>query len=68
MCDFEKEVMDDQAHAATCRGGTGVVPLRIYVKGWKISPSHYINQDLSTIWLSPPKCDQCTEKPVMAAK
>ena len=24
---------------------------RSYVKGWKISPSHYLNQDLSTIWL-----------------
>jgi peptide/nickel transport system substrate-binding protein len=25
--------------------------MRSYVKGWKISPSHYINQDLATIWL-----------------
>ena len=24
---------------------------RSYVKGWKISPSHYLNQDLATIWL-----------------
>ncbi len=31
-----------------------VVPDRAapsYVKGWKISPSHYLNQDLATIWL-----------------
>ena len=28
-----------------------IVPYRSYVKGWKISPSHYINQDLATIWL-----------------
>ena len=35
------------------------VPLRSYVHGWKISPSHYINQDLATIWLSEPKCGQC---------
>jgi peptide/nickel transport system substrate-binding protein len=27
------------------------VPYRSYVKGWKISPSHFINQDLATIWL-----------------
>jgi peptide/nickel transport system substrate-binding protein len=27
------------------------VPYRSYVKGWKISPSHYLNQDLATIWL-----------------
>jgi peptide/nickel transport system substrate-binding protein len=36
------------------------VPLRSYVHGWKISPSHYINQDLATIWLSEPKCDECS--------
>jgi len=24
---------------------------RSEVKGWKIGPSHYINQDLATIWL-----------------
>jgi peptide/nickel transport system substrate-binding protein len=24
---------------------------RSYVKGWKISPSHYLNQDLGNIWL-----------------
>ncbi|HSN40373.1 MAG TPA: hypothetical protein VLT92_09275, partial [Burkholderiales bacterium] len=21
------------------------------MKGWKITPSHYLNQDLSTVWL-----------------
>ena len=24
---------------------------RSYVKGWKISPSHYLNQDLANVWL-----------------
>jgi peptide/nickel transport system substrate-binding protein len=28
-----------------------MVPHRSYVKGWKISSSHYLNQDLATIWL-----------------
>ena len=27
------------------------IPERSYVHGWKIGPSHYINQDLSDIWL-----------------
>jgi len=27
------------------------VPYRTYVKGFKISPTHFINQDLATIWL-----------------
>jgi peptide/nickel transport system substrate-binding protein len=26
-------------------------PYRSYVKGWNISPSHFLNQDLATIWL-----------------
>ena len=24
-----------------------IIPHRSYVKGWKITPSHYLNQDLS---------------------
>jgi len=27
------------------------VPYRSYVKGFKISPTHFINQDLAQIWL-----------------
>ena len=26
-------------------------PHRSYVKGWKIAPSHYLNQALDNIWL-----------------
>ena len=44
------------------------VPLRSYVHGWKISPSHYINQDLATIWLSEPKCDECSASAPKAEK
>jgi peptide/nickel transport system substrate-binding protein len=28
-----------------------IVPYRSYVKGFKIAPTHFINQDLATIWL-----------------
>jgi len=28
-----------------------IIPHQSYVKGWKISPSHYLNQDLATVWL-----------------
>ena len=36
-----------------------MIPERSYVNGWKIGPSHYINQDLSDIWLdkSAPKAE-----------
>lgn len=68
MYDFVKEVMDEQVHTAYLLWWYRRVPLRSYVHGWKVSPSHYINQDLSTIWLSAPECGQCTEKPIMASK
>jgi peptide/nickel transport system substrate-binding protein len=51
MRDFEKYVLDDQAHEIFLLWWYRIVPHRSYVKGWKISPSHYLNQDLSTVWL-----------------
>jgi peptide/nickel transport system substrate-binding protein len=51
MRDFEKYVLDGQAHAMYLMWWYRIVPYRSYVKGFKISPSHYINQDLATLWL-----------------
>ena len=51
MREFEKYVLDDQAHTAYLLWWYRIVPYRSYVKGWKISPSHFINQDLATVWL-----------------
>jgi peptide/nickel transport system substrate-binding protein len=51
MRDFEKHVLDQQAHEIFLLWWYRIVPYRSYVKGWKISPSHYLNQDLATIWL-----------------
>ncbi|HEX3953033.1 MAG TPA: ABC transporter substrate-binding protein [Stellaceae bacterium] len=51
MTDFEKLVMDTQAHAIQIAWWNRIIPYRSYVKGWKISPSHFINQDLANIWL-----------------
>jgi peptide/nickel transport system substrate-binding protein len=51
MRNFEKYVLDDQAHEIVLLWWYRIVPYRSYVKGWKISPSHYLNQDLATIWL-----------------
>ena len=48
---FEKHVLDDQVHEAFLLWWYRIVPYQSYVKGWKISPSHYLNQDLATIWL-----------------
>jgi peptide/nickel transport system substrate-binding protein len=51
MRDFEKYVLDKQTHEIFLLWWYRIVPYRSYVKGWKISPSHYLNQDLATIWL-----------------
>jgi len=51
MREFEKFVVDDQAHAFWLVWWNRIIPSRSYVKGWKISPSHYLNQDLATVWL-----------------
>ena len=48
---FEKLVMDTEAHATKLIWWNRIIPYRSYVKGFKISPSHYINMDLATIWL-----------------
>jgi len=42
---------NQQAHQLVVTWWHRIVPMRSYVKGWKISPSHYLNQDLSNIWL-----------------
>lgn len=50
MRQFEKHI-NDQAHQLAVTYWYRIVPMRSYVKGWKISPSHYLNQDLANIWL-----------------
>ena len=51
MRDFEKYVLDTQAHDIFLLWWYRMVPYHSYVKGWKISPSHYLNQDLAAVWL-----------------
>src|SRR5438552_13453820 len=46
MREFEKHLVDGQAHEFPMLWWYRIIPYRSYVKGWKISPSHYLNQDL----------------------
>ena len=48
---YEKHTLDTMAHSIITPYWYRIVPARSYVKGWKISPSHYLNQDLANIWL-----------------
>jgi hypothetical protein len=63
MGQFVQRVLDEQAHFILTFWWYRMVPLRSYVHGWKIGPSHYLNQDLGTIWLDPPHCGECTDEP-----
>jgi peptide/nickel transport system substrate-binding protein len=51
MRQFEKHVLNDQVHSIYLLWWRRIVPYQSYVKGWKIGPSHYVNQDLGTVWL-----------------
>ncbi len=62
---FDKRVLSEEAHYIHSYWWQRIVPLRSYVHGWKIGPSHYSNQDLGTIWLSPPECGECAAQPTI---
>jgi peptide/nickel transport system substrate-binding protein len=51
MREFEKTMLDTEAHGMWVLWWHRIVPYRSYVKGWKIGPTHFINQDLARIWL-----------------
>jgi peptide/nickel transport system substrate-binding protein len=51
MRQFERRVLDTEAHEIFLLWRYRIVAYRSYVKGFKVSPSHYVNQDLATIWL-----------------
>jgi peptide/nickel transport system substrate-binding protein len=60
---FDKQALDTGAHYIHSFWWQRIEPARAYMHGWKIGPSHYANQDLSTIWLAPPHCGECTATP-----
>jgi peptide/nickel transport system substrate-binding protein len=51
MRQFEKHLMDDQAHELMTLWWYRIVPYRSYVKGWNIGPSHFLGNSLATVWL-----------------
>mgnify|MGYP001975391969 FL=1 len=48
---MEKRALSDQAHEGITLWWYKINPHRSYVKGWKIAPSHYLNQSLDQVWL-----------------
>ncbi len=50
--EFERRVLDEQAYIVMTPWWQRIVPHSAKMKGWKILPSHYLNQDLANIWLT----------------
>ena len=49
---FEKRLYDEEVHFIHTFQWHRIVPHSARVKGWTITPSHYLNQQLDTVWLS----------------
>jgi peptide/nickel transport system substrate-binding protein len=49
---FERRVLDEKAYQFDLLWWQRIVPHSSRLKGWKITPSHYVNQDLRDVWLA----------------
>jgi peptide/nickel transport system substrate-binding protein len=49
---FEKRLLDEEAHVIYTIQWHRIIPHNSKVKGWTITPSHYLNNQLDTVWLS----------------
>jgi peptide/nickel transport system substrate-binding protein len=49
---LEKRLLDDEAHVIYTLQWHRIIPHLSKVKGWTITPSHYLNNQLDTVWLS----------------
>src|SRR2546426_849088 len=50
--DFEKRLLDDEAHYLITLQWHRIIPHSSKVHGWQITPSHYLNNQLDTVWRS----------------
>jgi peptide/nickel transport system substrate-binding protein len=49
---FEKRLLDEEAHYLMTLQWHRIIPHSSRVHGWQITPSHYLNNTLDTVWLS----------------
>jgi peptide/nickel transport system substrate-binding protein len=48
---FEKRLLDEEVHYLMTLQWHRIIPHSAKVKGWTITPSHYLNNTLDTVWL-----------------
>jgi len=49
---LEKRLLDEEAHVIYTLQWHRIIPHLAKVKGWTITPSHYLNNQLDAVWLS----------------
>jgi len=49
---FEKRLLDEEAHYIYTLQWHRIVPLNAKVRGWTVTPSHFLNQQLDGVWLA----------------
>ena len=49
---FEKRLLDEETHVIYTLQWHRIIPHSAKVRGWTITPSHYLNNQLDTVWLS----------------
>jgi peptide/nickel transport system substrate-binding protein len=49
---FEKHLLDEEVHYIMTLQWHRIIPYSSKVHGWQITPSHYLNNQLDTVWLS----------------
>jgi peptide/nickel transport system substrate-binding protein len=49
---LEKRLLDEETHVVYTLQWHRIIPHNSKVKGWTITPSHYLNNQLDTVWLA----------------
>lgn len=49
---FEKRLLDEEVHTIYTLQWHRIIPHSAKMKGWTVTPSHYLNQQLDTVWLA----------------
>jgi peptide/nickel transport system substrate-binding protein len=50
--DFERRLVDEEAHYFYTLQWHRIIPHSVKLRGWTVTPSHYLNNQLDTVWLS----------------
>ena len=50
--DFERRLLDEEAHYAYTLQWHRIIPHSAKLRGWTITPSHFVNNQLDGVWLS----------------